>query len=490
MRWVDEDILHRHKSVYNLLQCMRWGNLNVDFLEDVIQKHDLVGSCKDSLYLVEFLKAFCKNHSLLPSTLPLPKKRDANGNYLISPEHAGKWLTPRYPRKLILVVGGWCGESPTKCAELYEPKRKKWRLINKVFPSLLQRPRAYHAILYLDGYIYLIGGYDGRSTYNSCDRFDMKTCQWKEMCGMHSRRCYVSATAANDCIFALGGADGSRDDRLKSAEKFYPSRNIWVRLPDMLERRSDAGACCLGSRVYVAGGFTGNECVFSVEFLDNDADQWTRISPMTVPRSGLSVVAYRGKLVVLGGYDGRERLKSVEIFDPSENRWATLSPMITKRSNFTSCVIDSKLVVMGGFNGIATCSDVEYYDDVCEQCGDASCSSYHLGNSSSCFISQLRTPPKHCGKMTEKSDAGTCSSKRALNFDNDLEMAGTSQISSSIKSQVSPGLVSPRKEIKGKSRWKSLPKMLLSRSALSSCVITGLSPKFLNSVLLEDQQDA
>ena len=83
--------------------------------------------------------------------------------------------------------------------------------------------------------------------------------------------------------------------------------------------------------MYVAGGFTGNECVFSVEFLDNDADQWTRISPMTVPRSGVSVVAYRGKLVVLGGYDGRERLKSVEIFDPSENRWATLSPMITKR---------------------------------------------------------------------------------------------------------------------------------------------------------------
>ena len=92
-----------------------------------------------------------------------------------------------------------------------------------------------------------------------------------------------------------------------------------------------SGGCSLGRRVYVAGGFTGEECVFSVECFDVDSDQWTRVPRMAVARSGVSVVAYRGRVVVLGGYDGHNRLKSVEVYDPDANQWKMLKPMLTKR---------------------------------------------------------------------------------------------------------------------------------------------------------------
>lgn len=43
-------------------------------------------------------------------------------------------------------------------------------------------------------------------------------------------------------IYAIGGSDGDGQlTRLNSAEKFDPNVNVWLRLPDMTERRSDAG---------------------------------------------------------------------------------------------------------------------------------------------------------------------------------------------------------------------------------------------------------
>jgi len=55
------------------------------------------------------------------------------------------------------------------------------------------------------------------------------------------RRCYVGVAFLDGCIYAFGGSDGSEAARLKSAEKFYPTKNVWKQLPDMHERRSDAG---------------------------------------------------------------------------------------------------------------------------------------------------------------------------------------------------------------------------------------------------------
>jgi len=59
---------------------------------------------------------------------------------------------------------------------------------------------------------------------------------------LYLRRCYVGVTSLDGCIYAVGGFDGTAgDSRLKSAEKFEPCLNVWVKLPDMLDRRSDAG---------------------------------------------------------------------------------------------------------------------------------------------------------------------------------------------------------------------------------------------------------
>lgn len=49
-------------------------------------------------------------------------------------------------------------------------------------------------------------------------------------------------------------------------------------------------------QVYICGGFTGVECLFSAESFDPETNQWTLIAPMRSRRSGVGVISY-GNLV-------------------------------------------------------------------------------------------------------------------------------------------------------------------------------------------------
>jgi len=54
-------------------------------------------------------------------------------------------------------------------------------------------------------------------------------------------------------IYAIGGFNGRT--RMNSVERYDPLTNQWEMCPAMVHQRSDASACSLYGRVYVAGGF-------------------------------------------------------------------------------------------------------------------------------------------------------------------------------------------------------------------------------------------
>jgi len=65
----------------------------------------------------------------------------------------------------------------------------------------------------------------------------------------------------------MGGYSGF-GNRLKSAEIYDVDRNQWSLLPPMNKTRSDAGCCSSGGKIFVAGGFTGDEILYSAEMFD------------------------------------------------------------------------------------------------------------------------------------------------------------------------------------------------------------------------------
>ena len=180
---------------------------------------------------------------------------------------------------------------------------------------------------------------------------------------MNKSRCYISSAVHQDKIYAIGGFDGR--SRYNSIECYNPKENSWSLLPPMTNVRSDGTAVAYGNKIYVIGGFTGEEILSSVEIYDIHTQEWTFGPSMNTARSGVKAVVYRQKIFVLGGFDGDQRLRSVECLDMTHPHpgWSSAADMITTRSNFSVTVVEDRILVMGGYEGpgIGVTNKVETY---------------------------------------------------------------------------------------------------------------------------------
>ncbi|KAF4090531.1 hypothetical protein AMELA_G00053780 [Ameiurus melas] len=117
------------------------------------------------------------------------------------------------------------------------------------------------------------------------------------------------------------------------------------------------------NKIYICGGFNGNDYLFTAECFDPRYDQWTQIERMHVRRSGVGVVALNDRVSAIGGFDGAQRLQCVEAYNPRTNSWRMLASMFNPRSNFGVEVMDGRLYVVGGYVSEETTSNCEYYDE-------------------------------------------------------------------------------------------------------------------------------
>ncbi|KAJ8402599.1 hypothetical protein AAFF_G00366820 [Aldrovandia affinis] len=263
---------------------------------------------------------------------------------------------PRLPFAVLLAIGGWSGNIATNVIESYDMQADRW-----VTVAQMDSPRAYHGTVYLNGFVYCVGGYDAVEFFSAVCKFNPVTRSWHKVAPMHSRRCYVSVAILHGCIYAMGGFDGYT--RLNTAECYEPETNQWNLISPMNEQRSDASATTLDGKVYICGGFNGENCLCTAEYYSPHTNQWTEITPMKSRHSGLGVIAYREEVYVVGGFDGVNRLQIVEAYNPQTNSWCQMPDMIIARSNFGIEVLDDRLFVLGGFNGFSTTFFAEYFDE-------------------------------------------------------------------------------------------------------------------------------
>ncbi|XP_066440803.1 kelch-like protein 10 [Eleutherodactylus coqui] len=340
IQWIDHNPATRKQDISHLLPVVRFSLLDEDYFNNRIKAHSYIRDNQECKPIV--INAYKAFYNLNMGGLTSP-------NNPIS--------RPRLPSAILLAIGGWSGGGPTNAIESYDARADIWRNVT----GEEQRPRAYHGAAYLNGYVYIIGGFDSVDYFNSVRRFNPVEKTWQEVAPMHAKRCYVSVTVLDDNIYAMGGFDGQF--RLNTAERYETETNQWNLISPMNEQRSDASATTLNDKIYICGGFNGNQCLFTAEIYRLDTQQWSTIAPMRTRRSGVGVIAYGEKIYVVGGFDGSHRLRSAETYNPINNTWVLLPIMFTPRSNFGIEVLDDNLYVVGGFNGFTTTYNVECYSE-------------------------------------------------------------------------------------------------------------------------------
>ncbi|EKX34345.1 hypothetical protein GUITHDRAFT_166251 [Guillardia theta CCMP2712] len=207
----------------------------------------------------------------------------------------------------LYVVGGWDGRSVLSSVERLDVSLGRW-----VRVADLRIPRASPALAVLDGFLYVMGGFDGQDWLRQVERYDAAKDEWEEVASLSAPRSAFGACALNGSIYAVGGSDGQMSQR--SVEKYNPWEDRWVPVAGMTTRRENLGVAVVNGQMFAAGGFDSMwaEWLRTSERYDASACAWVSAPDLKSPRRNCILLTFNGELLAIGGNDGKDQVKDVE----------------------------------------------------------------------------------------------------------------------------------------------------------------------------------
>ena len=120
----------------------------------------------------------------------------------------------------------------------------------------------------------------------------------------------------NGYVYVIGGFNhddnpGQTPSTLRSCEKYSPSQNEWVSCSDLQTPRAYSGCCALSQEsIYVFGGLNGFETTNAIEQYNSILDKWTVLYiKLPLKLAKLSAIALdRQSILIAGGIFGDTEL--------------------------------------------------------------------------------------------------------------------------------------------------------------------------------------
>ena len=247
----------------------------------------------------------------------------------------------------ILCLGG---RRKNGCLEVYNSFGES---LNRY--SDLPRETSCHCALSFDNFVYCLGGAiaNGYITTSTAKvyRLNIKAAnsQWEEIASMSEERCTFGAATWNGKLVVAGGYKYNGQTRVNSAELYDPHSNVWKQIASMNDVRSRHALAVADNKLFAVGGHgVLQDCLSSVEQLDNVDGQWEFVKSMNEQRRFLAVVTCDNFIYAIGGHSSGRALKTVEKYDLSKDEWNFVASMNVERYTHAACVLDGKIYVVGG----------------------------------------------------------------------------------------------------------------------------------------------
>lgn len=226
----------------------------------------------------------------------------------------------------------------------YDPQTDSWSYLTDLAEGV-----NHAGLAYLDGALYLIGGYRG-ATFGPTDAvriFDLATGEWRDGAPLPTIRGALTVVAANGLIHAIGGEAGGT--RSGAHEVYDPATDSWTAAPDLPTPRDHLAAALVGNDIVVLAGRNGatmtmaNNEIYSLE-----TGTWRTGAPVPTGRSGVAAAVLDGRVYLFGGETSDTTFDEAERYDPVTDSWATLPPMPTARHGLGAATVGDRIYVVSG----------------------------------------------------------------------------------------------------------------------------------------------
>ena len=217
--------------------------------------------------------------------------------------------------------------------------------------SLIGRDNA--AAVAYNNKIYLFGGnwYCGTFSTNYCEAYNPDTGIWSLIETMPTSRSLLTAAAAGDSIYVIGGFNDY--DVLDTVEVYNPAADSWDIAACLPQPLAFLKAVSLDGKVYVIGGSNiYSQPQNTLYCYDPVTDTWSELAGMNQARFEHGAVAYNGKIYVFGGITNTgEYTNTGEVYDPDTNTWTPIADSPVPIARMGVATDGNMIYSIGGTNG-------------------------------------------------------------------------------------------------------------------------------------------
>ncbi|CAG8444880.1 2570_t:CDS:2 [Funneliformis caledonium] len=230
-----------------------------------------------------------------------------------------------------------------------------------------------HSSTLVDKKLFIFGGGDGPTYFNDLYIFDTDTLTWSKPQTTGDipspRRAHTSAYYNNN-LYIFGGGDGVRALNDVYTLDITDLNNLsWKKLESKGTPPISRGyhtSNLVGSKLVVYGGSDGHECFGDVYMLDLDENTWIPVSVETsCPRLSHTATQVGSYLFVVCGHDGTRYTAEVLLLNLVTMEWESRRVYGTPpsgRGYHTTVLYDSRLFVFGGYDGHSVFDDIFVLD--------------------------------------------------------------------------------------------------------------------------------
>jgi Kelch motif/Galactose oxidase, central domain len=214
-------------------------------------------------------------------------------------------------------------------------------------------PRSEVAAAPFQGAVAILGGFSPGRVSKRADLYLPKRNRWRALPDLPVAANHAMAASAGGKLYVVGGYATAQNPFLRTTLEFDGRR--WRRLAPLPQGRAAGGAGIVDGKLYVVGGVAPTGLAETAFVLDLQSGAWSAIRGPS-PREHLSAFAHGGKLYVLGGRLGGvdSNLDTFEAYSSATGRWETLPPEPEPRGGAGLALADGLLVSVGGEGPDAT----------------------------------------------------------------------------------------------------------------------------------------
>lgn len=129
---------------------------------------------------------------------------------------------------------------------------------------------------------------------------------------------------------------------------YDPSRDseVWVERQAMSLARGWHCMASLNHLIYAIGGSDDHEDtserfdIQQVESYDPQSGQWTQVAPLLLPNSEAGLAVWAGRIYVLGGYSWENMVfsRATQVYNPDQGSWSRGPDLPKRTAGASACV--------------------------------------------------------------------------------------------------------------------------------------------------------